>query len=45
MLPKGPLGRQVAKNLRVFAGTEHDHEAQKPEIWDVAAMNEKNKRG
>lgn len=32
MLPKGPLGRQMAKKLRVYAGTEHEHEAQKPEV-------------
>ena len=44
MLPKGPLGRQVFKNLRVYPGTEHPHEAQKPEVLDVAAMNPKNKR-
>lgn len=44
MLPKGPLGRQVFKNLRVYAGTEHPHEAQKPEALDIAAMNPKNKR-
>lgn len=44
MLPKGPLGRQVFKNLRVYAGTEHPHESQKPEVLDVAAMNDKNKR-
>lgn len=44
MLPSGPLGRTVFKNLRVYAGTEHPHEAQKPEVLDVAAMNKKNKR-
>ena len=44
MLPRGPLGRRVFKNLRVYAGTEHPHEAQKPQVIDVAAMNEKNKR-
>lgn len=44
MLPKGPLGRKQLKNLRVYAGTEHGHEAQKPEVLDVAAMNPKNKR-
>ena len=44
MLPKGPLGRQVMSNLRVYAGTEHPHEAQKPEVLDIAAMNSKNKR-
>lgn len=31
MLPKGPLGRQMAKKLHIYAGTEHGHEAQKPE--------------
>lgn len=45
MLPKGPLGRQIFKNLRVYAGTEHPHEAQQPEVLDIAAMNPKNKRG
>ena len=44
MLPKGPLGRAVYKNLRVYAGTEHPHEAQSPEVLDIAAMNPKNKR-
>ena len=44
MLPKGPMGRRVFKNLRVYAGTEHGHEAQKPEVLDIAAMNPKNKR-
>lgn len=31
MLPKGPLGRQMLGKLRVFRGTEHNHQAQKPE--------------
>lgn len=44
MLPRGPLGYQVFKNLRVYAGTEHPHEAQKPEVLDIAAKNPKNKR-
>jgi large subunit ribosomal protein L13 len=30
MLPKGPLGRRLIKKLKVYAGSEHDHEAQKP---------------
>ena len=34
MLPKGPLGREMAKKLKVYAGAEHKHEAQKPEIWN-----------
>lgn len=45
MLPKGPLGRSQLKNLRVYAGTEHPHEAQKPEVLDIASLNGKNKRG
>lgn len=44
MLPKGPLGRQVFSNLRVYAGAEHPHEAQNPQVLDIAAMNVKNKR-
>jgi len=44
MLPKGPLGYKVFKNLRVFAGAEHGHEAQKPEVIDIAGKNAKNKR-
>jgi len=44
MIPKGPLGRQQISNLRVYAGAEHPHEAQNPEVLDVAAMNPKNKR-
>ena len=44
MLPDGPLARMIFKNLRVYPGTEHPHEAQKPEVLDVAAMNPKNKR-
>lgn len=34
MMPKGPLGRQMYKKLKVFAGPVHTHEAQKPEIWN-----------
>jgi len=32
MLPKGPLGRSIAKKLFVYRGAEHKHEAQKPEV-------------
>ena len=35
MLPKGPLGRQMAKKLKVYAGAEHDQAAQKPEVLDL----------
>lgn len=44
MVPRGPLGRAQLKKLRVYAGTEHPHEAQQPELLDFAARNPKNKR-
>jgi len=44
MIPSGPLGRAQIKNLRVYPGAEHPHEAQNPEVLDVAGMNPKNKR-
>ena len=44
MLPGGPLSRQQMTNLRVYAGSEHPHEAQSPEVLDVASMNKKNTR-
>jgi len=34
MLPHNSLGRKLATNLRVFAGSEHNLQAQKPEIWN-----------
>lgn len=43
MLPEGPLGRKCLGNMRVYAGPSHPHEAQNPEVLDVAAMNPKNK--
>jgi len=45
MIPRGPLGRQQMRNLRIFAGTDHPHAAQDPQVLDVAAMNRKNKVG
>ena len=45
MMPKeSPLARKQMTNLRVYAGTEHPHEAQSPVSLDVGAMNPKNKR-
>ncbi len=44
MLPRGPLGRSQMGNLKVYAGAEHPHEAQQPEVLDVASLNRKNKR-
>jgi len=34
MLPHNSLGRQQIKKLRVYAGSEHENQAQKPEIWE-----------
>ncbi len=45
MVPRGPLGHQQMRNLRVYAGASHPHEAQSPVVLDVASMNAKNKRG
>ena len=45
MIPRGPLGRQQMRNLRVFGGAEHPHEAQNPEVLDFASRNRKNKVG
>lgn len=44
MMPGGPLSRKQMKNLRVYAGSEHEHEAQNPTVLDVAGMNARNKR-
>jgi large subunit ribosomal protein L13 len=44
MIPRGPLGRRQMKNLRVYAGSSHPHEAQQPVVLDVASLNQKNKR-
>ena len=35
MLPKGPLGRQMYRKLKVYAGTEHPHAAQQPQVLDI----------
>ena len=44
MIPGGPLGRAQLRNLRVYAGAEHPHEAQQPATLDVGIMNSKNVR-
>jgi len=35
MLPKGPLGRRLFKRLKVYAGPDHPHQAQRPEKLEV----------
>tara|TARA_Y100001936_G_scaffold253412_1_gene317876 strand:+ start:2661 stop:3137 length:477 start_codon:yes stop_codon:yes gene_type:complete len=44
MLPKTVMGRQQIRKLKIYTGSEHPHEAQAPEVLDVASMNPKNKR-
>lgn len=44
MISRGPLQRQQMKNLRVYKGTAHPHEAQQPTKLDIAGMNRKNVR-
>ncbi len=42
MVPKGPLGRKILKQLFVFKGSEHPYEAQKPTSIDIKSLNKKN---
>ena len=44
MLPGNRLSRTLMTNLRIYAGAEHPHEAQAPEVLDVKSMNAKNAR-
>ncbi|HWB46245.1 MAG TPA: 50S ribosomal protein L13 [Hyphomicrobiaceae bacterium] len=44
MLARGPMQRQLMRNLKVYKGAAHPHEAQKPEPLDVKALNRKNVR-
>lgn len=44
MISRNPMGRQQMTKLKVYAGAEHPHAAQNPVVWDIAAMNPKNKR-
>ncbi|MEM7643099.1 MAG: 50S ribosomal protein L13 [Pseudomonadota bacterium] len=44
MLPGNKLSRQQMTNLRVYAGADHPHAAQSPEVLDVKSMNPKNTR-
>jgi large subunit ribosomal protein L13 len=45
MIPRGPLGRDQMRALRIYSGTEHPHAGQSPKVLDVASMNRKNKVG
>ena len=39
MLPKGPLGRQMLKKLKIYGGATHPHTAQKPEVHELPARS------
>ena len=44
MLKRGPLQRQLMRNLKVYKGPDHPHAAQNPTTLDVAKLNSKNVR-
>ncbi len=44
MISRNPQGHQQMRKLHVYTGPDHPHQAQNPEVLDVAAMNPKNKR-
>ena len=44
MISRNPMGRQQMTKLKVYAGSEHPHSAQNPEVLDIASRNPKNKR-
>ena len=44
MISRNPMGRQQMTNLKVYAGENHPHTAQNPEVLDIASKNPKNKR-
>lgn len=44
MLARGPLQRKLMRNLKVYKGAVHPHEAQNPEVLDVANLSRKNVR-
>ena len=44
MISRNPLGRAQMRKLHVYAGTEHPHAGQQPQVLDIGAMNPKNKR-
>ena len=42
MVPRGPLGRRIMSNLKVYAGSDHPHTGQQPTVIDFASLNQKN---
>ncbi len=44
MISRGPLQRDIMTKLKIYKGSEHPHQAQNPQVLDIASMNKKNKR-
>ncbi len=44
MITRSPLGRDQLRKLHIYKGSEHPHQAQKPESFDIAALNPKNSK-
>lgn len=44
MISRGPLQRDIMVKLHIYAGPEHKHQGQNPQVLDIAAMNRKNKK-
>ncbi|OFW80071.1 MAG: 50S ribosomal protein L13 [Alphaproteobacteria bacterium RIFCSPLOWO2_01_FULL_40_26] len=44
MISRGPLQRDIMVKLHIYKGANHKHQAQNPQILDVASMNRKNKK-
>ena len=42
MIPSGPLGRKQLSNCKIYRDSKHKHEAQNPEVIDIASINRKN---
>jgi len=42
MIPKGPLGSKQLSNCKIFSGSEHTLDSQKPMIIDISKINKKN---
>ncbi len=44
MISRGPLQRDIMVKLHIYAGAEHKHQGQTPQVLDIASMNRKNKK-
>lgn len=44
MISRGPLQRDIMVKLHIYKGPEHKHQAQNPQVLDIASMNRKNKK-